>query len=208
MVVFAAMPNVCTILFVVSYVPHFSTVGCVLTLGEGDTGQLGLGPDVLERAKPAKVNVPNMVQVCAGGMHTVCLTKNGEVSTCLYFDHNTILLLLFFKFYTLRKATNHFHSPFAMITLLFRQVYTFGCNDEGGLGRATEEESEPGKVDLPAKIVQVSAGDSHTAALSEEGKIYIWGTFRVSLYFHSSKTFLCQQSYSSNCPMAEVILSN
>ena len=100
MVVFAAMPNVCTILFVVSYVPHFSTVGCVLTLGEGDTGQLGLGPDVLERAKPSKVNVPNMVQVCAGGMHTVCLTKNGEVSTCLYFDHNTILLLLFFNFYT------------------------------------------------------------------------------------------------------------
>ena len=118
------------------------------------------------------------------------------------------VIAIFQFLYTVRKPTNHFHSPFAMITVLFRQVYTFGCNDEGGLGRATEEESEPGKVDLPAKIVQVSAGDSHTAALSEEGKIYIWGTFRVSLYFHSSKTFLCQQSYSSNCPMAEVILSN
>ena len=98
--VFATMSNVCTILFAVSYVPHFSTVGCVLTLGEGDTGQLGLGPDVLERAKPAKVNVPNMVQVCAGGMHTVCLTKSGEVCTCLYYDHKTILLLIFYNFCT------------------------------------------------------------------------------------------------------------
>ena len=55
----------------------------MLTLGEGDTGQLGLGPDVLERKKPAKVDVPDMVQVCAGGMHTVCLTANGEVSVML-----------------------------------------------------------------------------------------------------------------------------
>ena len=55
-------------------------VGCVLTLGEGDTGQLGLGPDVLERNKPALVNgLDNVVQVCAGGMHNVCLTKDGKV---------------------------------------------------------------------------------------------------------------------------------
>jgi len=63
------------------------------------------------------------------------------------------------------------------------QVYTFGCNDEGSLGRPTKEEEdcmEPGKVDLPEKIVLVSAGDSHSAALSEFGQVYIWGTFRVS----------------------------
>lgn len=67
---------------------------------------------------------------------------------------------------------------------LFLQVYTFGCNDEGSLGRPTKEEEEcmePGKVDLPEKIVLVSAGDSHTAALSEFGQVYIWGTFRVSI---------------------------
>ena len=101
--------------------PHLTTVGCVLTLGEGDTGQLGLGPDVLERAKPAKVNVPNMVQVCAGGMHTVCLTKNGEVSTCLYLDifHNTSLLLFVLNFCTHLEKTNNFYSLFAAITIVF-----------------------------------------------------------------------------------------
>lgn len=60
-------------------------------------------------------------------------------------------------------------------------VYTFGCNDEGALGRDTSEEGSemvPGKVDLAEKVVQVCAGDSHTAALTEDGAVFIWGSFR------------------------------
>ncbi|XP_035245094.1 regulator of chromosome condensation [Anguilla anguilla] len=60
-------------------------------------------------------------------------------------------------------------------------VYTFGCNDEGALGRDTAEEgseTSPGKVELGERVVQVSAGDSHTAALTEEGVVYAWGSFR------------------------------
>lgn len=63
------------------------------------------------------------------------------------------------------------------------QIYTFGCNDEGALGRDTSEEGSemvPGKVELAEKVVQVSAGDSHTAALTEDGSVFIWGSFRVS----------------------------
>lgn len=123
----------------VSHSSHRTVAGVVLTVGQGDTGQLGLGPDVQERGKPGLVVVPaNAVQVCAGGMHTVCLLLNGE-------------------------------------------VYTFGCNDEGALGRPTAEDDdcmEPGKVNIPEKIKQVSAGDSHTAALSGSGQVYMWGTFR------------------------------
>ncbi|TSQ69508.1 Regulator of chromosome condensation [Bagarius yarrelli] len=60
-------------------------------------------------------------------------------------------------------------------------IYTFGCNDEGALGRDTSEEGSemvPGKVELAEKVVQVSAGDSHTAALTEDGTVFIWGCFR------------------------------
>lgn len=39
----------------------------------------------------------------------------------------------------------------------------------------------PGKVDLQEKVVQVSAGDSHTAALTEDGRVFLWGSFRVRL---------------------------
>ena len=59
-----------------------STCGVVLTLGQGDTGQLGLGPDVMERSKPGLVkDLKNVIAVCAGGMHTVCLTQEGKVYT-------------------------------------------------------------------------------------------------------------------------------
>lgn len=93
----------------------------------------------MERSRPTLVTIPEpIIQVCGGGMHTVCLTKTG-------------------------------------------QVYTFGCNDEGTLGRDTSEEgseTRPAKVDGLPKIVQVCAGDSHTAALTEDGRVYFWGNFR------------------------------
>ncbi|XP_067007473.2 regulator of chromosome condensation isoform X2 [Anabrus simplex] len=115
--------------------------GSVLTFGQGDVGQLGLGEDILERSRPALVpNLDNIVDVCAGGMHTVCLTSSGE-------------------------------------------VITFGCNDEGALGRDTSKsgsEMEPGKVTLEGRVVQVTAGDSHSAALLESGKVFAWGSFRDS----------------------------
>ena len=38
---------------------------------------------------------------------------------------------------------------------------------------------EPGKVELEEKIVQISAGDSHTAALTQSGNVMGWGSFRV-----------------------------
>ncbi|XP_072211684.1 regulator of chromosome condensation [Excalfactoria chinensis] len=123
----------------VSHPSHRTQPGLVLVLGQGDVGQLGLGQEVMERKKPALVQLPElMVQVEAGGMHTVCLSETGR-------------------------------------------IYTFGCNDEGALGRDTSEEGSecsPGAVELQENVVQVSAGDSHTAALTDDGRVFIWGSFR------------------------------
>jgi len=68
-----------------------------------------------------------VLQVVAGGMHTVCLTGDGK-------------------------------------------IYTFGCNDEGALGRDTSEddsETTPARLPFDLKVVQVSAGDSHTVSASQ-----------------------------------------
>lgn len=35
-------------------------------------------------------------------------------------------------------------------------------------------------MQIPGKVVQISAGDSHTVALNDQGKVYYWGTFRDS----------------------------
>eukprot|EP00800_Vazella_pourtalesii_P001053 TRINITY_DN10890_c0_g1_i2.p1 TRINITY_DN10890_c0_g1~~TRINITY_DN10890_c0_g1_i2.p1 ORF type:complete len:433 (+),score=75.62 TRINITY_DN10890_c0_g1_i2:50-1348(+) len=62
------------------------------------------------------------------------------------------------------------------------EAYSFGCNDEGALGRVTEEGEEylPAKVSGldTFKIVLVSAGDSHSAYLTDKGSVYVSGTFR------------------------------
>jgi len=120
---------------------HSRGWGQVLTVGQGDTGQLGLGEDVMEKSRPAPVTqLSHAVDAVAGGMHTAVLDKEGG-------------------------------------------VWTFGCNDEGSLGRLVEEEEDcfvPGKVDIAETVVMLSAGDSHTAALADSGQVYIWGTFRDS----------------------------
>ena len=75
--------------------------GSLLTLGTGDTGQLGLGEDITERTKPSVVTGVSgkIIAVAAGGMHTICLTMDGV-------------------------------------------VWSFGCNDEGALGRNIEDDDE------------------------------------------------------------------
>ena len=61
------------------HIPSMSQYGAVFVTGSGDCGQLGLG-SVQEKMSPALLDLnEEVVDVCAGGMHTVCLTKNGKV---------------------------------------------------------------------------------------------------------------------------------
>ena len=69
-------------------------------------------------------------------------------------------------------------------------VWTWGCNDDGAVGRS-EDEWLPAPVDGPlgkehkgdeadedSQIVQIYCGASHTVALSASGLVYAWGTYR------------------------------
>ncbi|EDW50636.1 regulator of chromosome condensation [Drosophila sechellia] len=118
-----------------------TVIGNVLVCGNGDVGQLGLGEDILERKRLSPVaGIPDAVDISAGGMHNLVLTKSGD-------------------------------------------IYSFGCNDEGALGRDTSEdgsESKPDLIDLPGKALCISAGDSHSACLLEDGRVFAWGSFRDS----------------------------
>uniref|UniRef100_A0A1A9WTS1 RCC1-like domain-containing protein n=1 Tax=Glossina brevipalpis TaxID=37001 RepID=A0A1A9WTS1_9MUSC len=113
--------------------------GRVFVCGQGDVGQLGLGddPSKFERKRPTLLEkVLNVVDIAAGGMHSLLLTLEGH-------------------------------------------VYSFGCNDEGALGR-NGSEFIPSIINLPDKVVKISAGDSHSACLLEDGRVFGWGSFRDS----------------------------
>ena len=66
----------------VSHDSHSSVQGVVLTCGQNDVGQLGLGTEIMERMRMALVDLADPVtQIVAGGMHTVCLTNTGQVAS-------------------------------------------------------------------------------------------------------------------------------
>lgn len=63
------------------------------------------------------------------------------------------------------------------------EVWTFGCNDEGALGRDTSDEGsehEARKIDLPLDCIRITAGDSHSAFLLSDGRVFACGSFRDS----------------------------
>lgn len=117
--------------------------GNLLACGTGDVGQLGLGEDAMEKTRPALVpEIKDIVSVCAGGMHSLAMTRDGD-------------------------------------------IYSFGCNDEGALGRVTSDDGSEYaavKIVLPGKAIKISAGDSHSACLLEDGSVFAWGSFRVSFF--------------------------
>lgn len=106
-------------------------------------GQLGFNDDVIEKTRPAVVvdsSKAKVVDISAGGMHSLYLTADGD-------------------------------------------VFSFGCNDEGALGRDTSEEGSEysaQKVDLPEDCVRLTAGDSHSAFLLSDGRVFACGSFRDS----------------------------
>lgn len=67
-------------------------------------------------------------------------------------------------------------------------VYTWGCNDEGALGREGAENT-PIIVDAlkDEPMTNISAGDSHTIAYNTQAnKMFYWGCYRVSNFINNS----------------------
>ncbi|CAO3691550.1 unnamed protein product [Umbelopsis ramanniana] len=60
------------------------------------------------------------------------------------------------------------------------KLWSWGCNDQGALGRGGEE-MEPALVEGldDVNIVKLACGDSISIALSSDGKVYSWGSFRA-----------------------------
>ncbi|KAG5455851.1 MAG: regulator of chromosome condensation 1/beta-lactamase-inhibitor protein II, partial [Olpidium bornovanus] len=63
------------------------------------------------------------------------------------------------------------------------EVYSWGVNDNGALGRDGDE-NYPEKVEglEGVDVVSIAAGDSISCAISNTGRLYMWGSFRGQVF--------------------------
>ena len=68
-------------------------------------------------------------------------------------------------------------------------LFSWGCNDDGALGRVSSDGSdggpsdvEPHQVSMPSGVAvrKVSCGDCHSCALDDRGRVWLWGTYKDS----------------------------
>ncbi|KAL1888042.1 hypothetical protein Sste5346_009840 [Sporothrix stenoceras] len=151
----------------------------VFVFGEGSAGELGLGAVAVNGKKPVDVKRPRInanldpatvgvVQVATGGMHTVVLTKDNKILTWGVNDQGALGRDTTWDG-GLRDADAD-------------DSDSDSDDDDTGLN---PHESTPGEIDTSGvvpgtKFVQVVASDSSSFALTEDGRVYGWGTFRAS----------------------------
>lgn len=61
------------------------------------------------------------------------------------------------------------------------RLYSWGCGDDGALGRpSSDTDCEPGLVQLPdgVGVQNVACGDSHSAMVDSTGRVWNWGSFK------------------------------
>ncbi|XP_022074626.2 probable E3 ubiquitin-protein ligase HERC4 [Acanthochromis polyacanthus] len=136
-----------------------SVSGGLFSWGRNDCGQLGLG-DTTDRSTPTSVQCLNMkktVHVSCGKDHTAILTKHGSVFTFGsgqfgQLGHNStrnevrprlVAELWGAKVTKIACGRNH-----TLVLTDTRKVYSFGCDDQGQLGRG-DDPTVPLPVQLP-----------------------------------------------------------
>lgn len=148
----------------------------VYVFGEGTAGELALGTakkavDVKRpRLNPnLSADTVGVVQIAAGGMHAVALTHDNKILTWGVNDQGT-----------LGRDTDWEGGVRDM-----DDAASESSDDEKDDNGLNPFESMPGEVDWSetevaegSRFVQVAAGDSTSFVMTDDGRVYGWGTFR------------------------------
>ncbi|CAK7240342.1 MAG: hypothetical protein STHCBS139747_001781 [Sporothrix thermara] len=167
-----------TTLAVINHAPE--QVLDVLMCGNGENGELGLGPSRTEAPTPrgnpflhAGTDTGfHVVQLDCGGMHTVALTKRNEIVTWGVNDNGALGRSTEWSG-GLRDVDKDRDDD--------QSSSSSSSSDDGGLNPL---ESTPAAIPASAfppntTFVQVAAGDSCSLALTDKGFVYGWGTFKT-----------------------------
>lgn len=151
----------------------------IYVFGEGTSGELGLGSKRISGKKPIDVKRPRLndnlsaktvgvVQIACGGMHVAALTRDNKILTWGVNDQGALGRDTNWDG-GLRDAEKADDSD-------SEDEDDTGINPKESTPTAlSEEDFAPG-----TRFVQVVASDSASFALTEDGRVYGWGTFRSS----------------------------
>lgn len=148
----------------------------VYVCGEGGSGELGLGSaknavDVKRPRLNALLDAEKVgvVQVAAGGMHCVALTHDNHIFTWGVNDQGAL------------GRDTAWEGGYKDIKDDGSEASSDSGSDSGLNPRETVPTAIPSTA-FPENtvFVQVAAGDSTSFALTDDGLVYGWGTFRVS----------------------------
>lgn len=151
----------------------------VYVCGEGSSGELGLGAEknAIDVKRPRlNPHLPadkvGVVQVAVGGMHCVALTHDNKILTWGVNDQGALGRNTTWEggYKDIEDANKSDDSD-------------DDSDDDSGLN---PHESTPTAIPSESfaedtTFVEVAAGDSTSFALTDDGLVYGWGTFRVSL---------------------------
>ena len=166
----------------------------VYTWGQGKEGQLGVGDAVTHREEPTLVPLYGyssfplkVTSVKCGPLQTAAITEEGELYLWGALPGLGITKTPVKQAFPgkARRVRQVCFTPSTVICLLREMdgasntVWTWGISGKGllGLGRKVESSNVPTEIEVlrNERITSIAAGETHAAAVTSSGELYLWG---------------------------------
>ncbi|KAJ1558132.1 Regulator of chromosome condensation, partial [Nowakowskiella sp. JEL0078] len=174
---------------------RYTQPGEVFVVGSGECGQLGLGEDVLEKLKPAKLDKDAcfggnvIVAVFAGGMHNIALTIDGKLFSWGCNDQFALGRHTKDAEETVPMQVEGLDHEFivdvdlgdsiSVALTTTGSVYAWGTfrgsNGTFGFRPNIEIQETPMRIEELKDIVEIKCGSNHVVCLDKDGKVFTWG---------------------------------
>ncbi|XP_030752542.1 probable E3 ubiquitin-protein ligase HERC1 [Sitophilus oryzae] len=165
--------------------------GRLWTWGEGEYGRLGHGDNAGRHIPTMVTDLVDIGQVSCGSSHTLAVSRDGTKVWSFGSGDNGKLghgeiakvykpkLIEALQGLIIQKVCAG--TSFSVALTNMGQVYTWGTGPALGMGSADVIGLQPLLVEdlVPFRIIDISVGDNHCLALTDEFQIYAWGVNTV-----------------------------
>lgn len=157
------------------------TLGNALYMwGRNEYGQLGNDTKNNVNVPPDKPLMDGVREVCLGNRLTAVIKETGELYLCGSISGQTMTTpTKVLPGQKIKQVATNQYSREGHIAAVTESgdLYLWGDNQSGQIGNGKNESNvlSPVQILLEEKVKQVSLGDGHSAAVTEDGRLYLWG---------------------------------